>query len=211
MVFKESFAYLFNAPRHVYCLWRISRLQKPIITVFGGKRASTDGKYYKQAYELGSMLVKNNMSILTGGGPGIMESALCGAVAQGKKDRSLGIGVTGIDVVFVSACGHETIFTHDFAARKEFLIDYSSGFIAFPGGIGTLDEILEVINLIKTNKIKKIPIVLIGTEYWKLFAQWMALAQEHDYIAPEHAHLFHITDDLDYAVNQMITYDKKEK
>lgn len=210
MVIRESFAYLFNYPRSVYCLWRVSRLQKPMVTVFGGKRAKVDSNYYKQAFQLGGKLVKNNMSVLTGGGPGIMESALCGAVAQ-KKGYSLGIGVTGVDVKFVSACKQETIYTPDFAARKKLLIDYSSGFIAFPGGIGTLDEVAEVLNLIKVNKIKKVPMILIGAEFWKPFVEWMALAQEHDYIAPEYAQLFQVTDDLDHAVNQMVAYTKKEK
>jgi len=210
MFIRESLEHLTDWPRYLYCLWRVSQLPKPIITVFGGKRAPVTSDYYKQAFDLGGKLVTQNMSVITGGGPGIMESALCGAVAQ-KKERSLGIGVIGVDVGFTSACNQETIYAPDFATRKKLLIEFSGGFVALPGGIGTLDEITEVLNLIKTSKIKQIPMILVGTEYWQPFTDWLKLAHENDYIAPEYTDLLQVTDDLDFVANQMVMHCIKGK
>lgn len=204
----DAINYLLNYPRYIYGLSRLARIKQPIVTIFGGKRANKESDYYQQAYQLAENLVKNNISILTGGGSGIMESALCGAVAQRKKDRALGIGVHGIDVEFVSACGHETIFLGDFALRKWLLIRYSIGFICFPGGIGTLDEIVEVLNLIKTEKLSNVPMVLIGKNYWRFIIEWIKHAVTKNFIAPEYADLFLVTDDIQKALAMMIEAKK---
>lgn len=186
---------------YIYGLWQISRLKQPIVTIFGGKRAHKEDVYYQQAFTLAGILAQQGISVLTGGGPGIMEAALCGAYAQEKKGRSLGIGVQGVDVGFKSICGQKTIFLGDFMSRKKLLIDYSCGFIIFPGGIGTADELMEVLNLIKTKKIKSVPVVLIGTKYWKPLLDWFALAIKEHFIEPEHATIFEITDDVQHAIN----------
>ncbi len=199
-LFWDAFNYLLAYPRYLYGLYRISRLKKPIITIFGGKQADKDSKYYQQAFSFTGDLVKYDFSVLTGGGPGIMESALCGGVAQGKKDRMLGIGVQGVDVEFISSCGHETIFLGDFATRKWLLIAHSIGFVCFPGGIGTLDEIIEVLNLIKTKKLSRVPIVLIGKEYWQCIVDWLEYAVRQGFIAQEYADLLTVTDDLEKAL-----------
>jgi uncharacterized protein (TIGR00730 family) len=210
MIIREFFRYLFYLPRYMYCLWYISQLNKPIITIFGGKRTKSDSKYYELAYELAGKLVKSGLSILTGGGPGVMEAAIRGSIAQNKMERCLGIEVIGLDSSHVAECKQKTIYASDFAERKKLLINYSDGFVAFPGGLGTIDEITEVLNLIKTYKIKKKPVILIGTEYWNSFSAWVHLAEEQDYIAPEHKGLIKITDDINSAVHQIIAYIAKE-
>jgi uncharacterized protein (TIGR00730 family) len=194
--FKEAFTYLNSFWRYAYGLWRISRLKQPIVTIFGGKRADKTSDYYLKASHLAGMLVKHGISVLTGGGPGIMEAALCGGHAYDPRGRTLGIGVNGVDVSFRSSCGQETIYLADFATRKKLLINHSMAFIVFPGGLGTMDEISEVLNLIKTRKIEAAPVILIGTEYWQSFVDWFLLALKKDFIAPEHARVFEVTDDI---------------
>lgn len=203
-----AFNYLLMYPRYLYGLYRIHRLKKPIVTIFGGKGADEGSMYYKQAFSFTGQLVNNDFSVLTGGGPGIMESALCGGVAQRKKNRVLGIGVRGVDVDFVSSCGHETIFLGDFASRKWMLIRYSIGFICFPGGIGTLDEIIEVLNLIKTEKIAPVPVILIGKEYWYHIVKWIEFAVNQGFIKKDYAQLVTVTDDLQ-SVLSLVVHAKK--
>ena len=197
--------YLFNYPRFLYALYRISRLKKPIVTIFGGKRADTKNPYYQQAGDLAGMLAQKDYAILTGGGPGIMESALCGALKKGKNHQALGIGVQGLDVEYKSLCDHETIFLGTFAVRKQLLIRYSKAFISFPGGIGTLDEILEVLNLIKTKKLFPVPIILIGKDYWRLVLQWMEQAIRENYIGQEYAKLITVVDTVEDAYEIIVS------
>lgn len=197
----RAITYFFHYPFYLYGLWRIWKLKKPIITFFGGKRTPRTDPYYKKAFDLSARLVNDNFSILTGGGPGIMEAALCGAVKQGKKGYALGIGVHKVDEWFSSSCHYSTIFMRDFAHRKELLIAFSSAFVCFPGGIGTLDEILEVSNLIKTKKLTRIPIILLGTDYWQFFIKWVQQALEKNLINPEYTDLFIVTDDIDQVIS----------
>ncbi len=203
-IFLDLFQYLGNCPRYVYALWRIAQLQRPIVTVFGGKHASKDSPYYSLAYEFAALLAQHQFSVITGGGPGIMESALCGIKQHVKhKNRLLGIGVKGVDVAFESRCAAETIFLSDFAARKWFLIRYSIAFVAFPGGIGTLDECAEVLNLIKTNRILPIPVILIGSTYWHPIITWIHAAIEQGFIDKEAVQSLVVTDDLLDAIKHI--------
>ncbi|MEX0939934.1 MAG: TIGR00730 family Rossman fold protein [Candidatus Babeliales bacterium] len=199
-VIKDAFFYLGNFPTYVYGLWTLHRINKPIVTIFGGKRMKQDSIYYNQAFELGKKLIAAGFGVITGGGPGIMEAGLCGAREQGEK-YSLGIGVAGVDIEFESVCNQKTIFLHDFAHRKQLLIYYSVAFIIFPGGIGTLDELLEVMNLMKTNKIKIMPIILINKEYWQLFLNWFQMAVNKGYVNKKYADILHVTDNIDDVLN----------
>ncbi len=203
-----AFSYLYYYPFYLYGLWRISRLKKPIVTIFGGKRAAKNDPYYQQSFQLAGNLIEHNFSVLTGGGPGIMESALSGAVAHKVKNSAMGVGVWGIDVGFISAPNHETIFMKDFAQRKHLLIDFSCAFVCFPGGIGTLDEILEVLNLIKAKKLKRIPVILFGKNYWHFFVKWIEHAAERNFIAPEYANLLFVTDDMQEVLNKLVQEKK---
>ena len=177
--------------------WRVAKLPHPIVSIFGSSRTAKTDQYAHEANKVAALLVEQGVSVLTGGGPGIMEAANCGAVLKGgdqTKITSIGINVAGLEPK--NPCVQEYFEMDYFFARKWLLTQYSSGFVVFPGGFGTLDELSEVLTLIMTNQMKKVPIVLVGKEYWQPFMQWITeQALPHGLVKPEHVALFSITDD----------------
>lgn len=182
-----------------YGVLRLRKLRQPIISVFGGSAAYEDGKYATMARAFGRKCAEHNMSIITGGGPGIMEAANCGAHDVAGANNTLGIGVQGVDDDFYNICA-PIVTVDDFFGRKWLLTRYSQAFVWFPGGIGTLDEFTEVSNQIKLKKMDKVPIILFGTSYWKSFIEWYQHAFDYDFIelAPQNA--FIVVDNIDDAV-----------
>ncbi|HSC25551.1 MAG TPA: TIGR00730 family Rossman fold protein [Candidatus Babeliales bacterium] len=181
----------------IYGVWRISKLRGPIISIFGSARVAQTDKYAREANQIAVWLVDQGISVLTGGGPGIMEAANCGTIKSTKKGRvkSIGIGVRGLNEP-KNICVEEYFELDYFFARKWLLTQYSTGFIVFPGGFGTLDELSEVLTLIQTRQLKKVPIVLIGKDYWHPFMSWIVdEALPRGLVKPEHVKLFSITDD----------------
>lgn len=181
----------------IYGVWRVSKLPQPIISIFGSAKMPQADKYAKEANQIAAWLVEQNISVLTGGGPGIMEAANCGAIHRKEKGeiKSIGIGVRGLNEP-KNICVEEYFELDYFFARKWLLTQYSSGFIVFPGGFGTLDELSEVLTLIQTRQMKKVPIVLVGKDYWHPFMQWITQeAFPRGLIKAEHLNLFSVTDD----------------
>jgi uncharacterized protein (TIGR00730 family) len=194
----------------LYGTWRITRLQRPIISIFGGAQMNPHDAYSHKAHDLANKLVDAGISIMTGGGPGIMQAASCGAIRKTRSLTSIGIGVTEIDEG-KNPCVQEYFELSNFASRKFLLTHFSIAFIIFPGGFGTLDELAEILTLIKTKKLPPVPIVLIGKEYWKYFMQW--LREEsliHGLITREDFTLFTLTDDLQEAFNLVCQLCKKK-
>lgn len=154
--------------------------------------------YAKKAQELGQRFIDADISILTGGGPGIMEAASCHISYTGKA-KSIGIGVKDLEER-PNVCATEYFELEYFFARKWLLTEFSSAFVIFPGGFGTLDEMAGVLTLIQTKKLKRVPVVLIGKEYWKPFMQWIQQeAIAHGAIRVDELEFFYVTDDLDAA------------
>lgn len=185
----------------LYGAWRVSKLPHPIISIFGSAKIAQTDKYAKNANELATLLSEAGISVLTGGGPGIMEAANCGIFKSKRQKtiRSIGIRVRGFDEPR-NMCVEEYFELDYFFARKWLLTQYSSGFVVFPGGFGTLDELSEVLTLIQTEQMKPVPIVLIGKEYWRPFMEWVIdEALHHGAISSEHVKLFSITDDIQTA------------
>ena len=182
----------------IYGAWRLSALQGPLVAIFGGARLSQESVHAQAANDLAKKLVEHDISVLTGGGPGVMYAATCGAVSKdGGKGRSVGIGVKDLGEE-KNPCVQEYFELDYFFARKWLLTRFSSAFIVFPGGFGTLDELAEVITLIQTKRIAKVPIVLVGTDYWDPFVKWLTdSAISHDLIKKEDLELFTVTDDLE--------------
>jgi len=182
----------------VYGAWHLSKLQKPFVSIFGGARLSQESVYAQQANELAQRLVEHDISVLTGGGPGVMHAANCGAFTptNGGKGKSVGIGVKDLGEGR-NPCVQEYFELDYFFARKWLLTRYSVAFIVFPGGFGTMDELSEVLTLLQTSKLPKVPIVLIGKEYWQHFMHWVEHAIEHDLILKQDLALFTVTDDLE--------------
>lgn len=148
-------------------------LKQPIITVFGGKRAHENNGYAKQAYALAELLGKNNYAVITGGGPGIMNAANCGAAAAHKHAHcwTLGLTVSGVDDNFVAPCSRQ-VQTRYFFIRKWLLMRYSENFVFFPGGIGTAEELFELLDLKKHSMVKTPPLILMDREYWQPLLTW---------------------------------------
>jgi uncharacterized protein (TIGR00730 family) len=181
----------------VYGVWKISKLPQPIVSIFGSAKLAQEDRYSHEANKIAAWLVEAEISVLTGGGPGIMEAANCGAIRSVHKGEvhSIGIGVRGLNEA-KNLCVEEYFQLDYFFARKWLLTQYSMGFIVFPGGFGTLDELSEVLTLIQTGQMKKVPIVLIGKEYWKPLMSWITdQALVHNIIDKEHIALFSMTDD----------------
>jgi len=183
----------------VYGAWHLSKLQRPFVSIFGGARLSQESVHAQAANSLARRLVEHDISILTGGGPGVMYAANCGATMpkNGGKGRSVGIGVKDLGEGR-NPCVQEYFELDYFFARKWLLTRFSSAFIVFPGGFGTMDELAEVITLIQTKKLARVPIVLVGTDYWDPFVQWLTdSAISHDLIDEKDLQLFTVTDDLE--------------
>ncbi len=185
----------------LYGVWYLSKLQDPIITVFGGARLKPEDPYAQATTELAHQLAEKGLSVLTGGGPGVMQAANCGAIYhKGKAFRSMGIGVERLGEG-ANVCAQKYISMRNFPARKWLLTRYSAGFAVMPGGFGTLDEMAEVATLIQTKRIANKPIVLFGKAYWQPLMDWItnsALAE--GLVSKDDIRLLDITDDINEAV-----------
>lgn len=143
----------------------------PCISVFGSARTKTDNPYYNQAVECSRLLVESGYGVITGGGPGIMEAGNKGADEAGGM--SVGLNIT---LPFEQSCNdwvnHPVDFDYFFVRKVQF-VKYSQGFVTFPGGFGTLDELFEAITLMQTKKIERRPVVLFGKAYWSGLVKWV--------------------------------------
>jgi uncharacterized protein (TIGR00730 family) len=156
--------------------WAIRHLELPAITILGGVRVKPEDNTGKEAFKLAQSLVQHGYSVITGGGPGIMLLANCGASSlstdkRKNNQKTIGIGLTCADNEFENPCAH-VYKANYFFVRKWFLFHHSSGFVFFPGGVGTVDEFFELLNLIVFNMIEPQCIVLIDKNYWKMLIDW---------------------------------------
>lgn len=174
----------------------------PCVSIFGSARTKAENKYYQLAEKMAEKLAIEGFGIITGGGPGIMEAGNKGA--QNKNGQSV-----GLHIVLPNEEGANKYVDHNrtfifryFFARKVMFIKYAQGFVYFPGGFGTMDELFEVLTLVQTRKISRVPIVLIGKSYWNGLIDWIKdqMLNEQN-INIQDLDLFHITDDIDEGVN----------
>ena len=196
--------FVFESFHMTYGAWKLARLPKPRVSVFGGSKIDLEHPYARKAMVLSSKLVSKNISVLTGGGPGIMTAANCGAAKEDTVLRSMGITVKGFKDELINACVQELITMNYFYSRKWLLITYSDAYVIFPGGVGTLDELAEVYTLIQTKKIKKVPVVLIGVTFWQPIMDWLALSAREGLLKEEDKDLIVVTDDVDEAVSIVV-------
>lgn len=196
----------------VHGIWHITGLPTPCVTIFGGSRLSTDSIYSAMARDIARKLVEHNFSVLTGGGPGIMEAANCGAAQAGGAHQvvTLGFSIYGmIDEQLANKCVGERgkhIVLNYFFARKWLLTQYSVGFCVFPGGLGTMDELFDLLNLMITRKLPYAPVVLLGTEYWSVYRSWNAQVHAYKLIPLEREPKVLITDDINEAVKYVTSF-----
>ncbi len=145
----------------------------PCISIFGSARTQADDKYYKLAVNIASRLTDEGYGVITGGGPGIMEAGNKGA----KMNGGLSVGLN-IDLPFEQSHNPFIDAEHNlnhryFFVRKVLFVKYAQAFIVLPGGFGTMDELFEVLTLIQTKKITRVPVILVGTEYWTGLKEWI--------------------------------------
>lgn len=183
----------------------------PCVSIFGSARTKSENKYYQIAEDIAFKLVQHGYGIITGGGPGIMEAANKGA----RKGNGKSVGLN-IDLPFEQK--HNEFIDSDkcinfdyFFVRKTIFLKYSQGFVAMPGGFGTLDELFEAITLVQTNKIAQFPVVLVGKDYWNGLFQWLKLTvlEEEKNINEADLELFKIVDSADEAVDYIIDFYSK--
>ncbi len=172
----------------------------PGVSVFGSARLSASHPHYALAEQCGRLLVQKGFAVITGGGPGIMEAANKGAREAGGTSVGLNIVLPmeqnpnpwqNIDLEF-----------RYFFVRKVMFVRYAKGFIIFPGGFGTMDELFEALTLMQTMKIEPFPVVLVGREFWGGLLDWFraTLRDEYKTVSPEDFDLFMVTDSVEEAV-----------
>jgi uncharacterized protein (TIGR00730 family) len=187
----------------------VEQIDRPGATVFGSARVGKEHPAYRSAREAGRLLAEAGFAVVTGGGPGVMEAANRGAQEAG-----------GLSVGFNIELPHEQepnpyldlghTFGH-FYSRKVMLVKASEGFLMFPGGFGTLDELFEALTLIQTGKVLNFPVVLFNTDYWRGLVDWLqtkTLAQ--GMISPDDEELLFLTDDPREAVETIVAcYERR--
>ncbi len=180
----------------------------PCISIFGSARTKPGELYYEKASEIGKRLTDEGYGVITGGGPGIMEAGNKGAFDA--KGVSVGLS---IDLPFEQSYNKyidfDKLLKHRyFFVRKVMFVKYAQGFVVMPGGFGTMDEFFEVLTLVQTKKISRVPIILFGVDYWSGLRDWLikTMDQEYHYINPNDMDLFHITDDIESVIYHINTF-----
>ncbi len=171
----------------------------PAVAVYGSARVNPEDKLYNQTAEITNKLGKLGFSIITGGGPGIMEAANKGANEAGVT--SVGLNIELPEVQACNIYSNKSITFHHFFVRKVMLVKYATAFIIMPGGLGTLDELTEVLTLIQTRKIKPFPVLLFDSKFWHGFLDWLRnVALVSGYVTEDDVHLLRICDTPDEVV-----------
>lgn len=203
--------------------WRVLRIQGefvagfdalaqvgPAVTIFGSARTSEADPYYARAVATGRLLAERGFAIITGGGPGIMEAANRGAREGGG--RSIGCNIELPHEQGTNPYVDLSINFRYFFVRKTMFMKYAEGFIIFPGGFGTLDELFEALTLIQTGKVRNFPLILFGTAYWGGLLDWIRgpmLAEGK--VSPGDLDLFMLTDDPAEAAEIISAYHERNK
>jgi len=173
---------------------------EPAVSIYGSARVLPDDKLYAQTEEIALRLGKLGFSIITGGGPGIMEAANKGAAGAGVT--SVGLNIELVDSQACNIFSNKTITFHHFFVRKVMLVKYATAFIIMPGGLGTMDELTEVLTLIQTQKIKPFPVILYNSQYWKGFLEWLrSTSLALGYLSEEDVALLRICDTPDAVID----------
>lgn len=179
------------------------------VTIFGSARTKVNHRMYKDAQKTARLLVKEGYSVITGGGPGIMEAANRGAFTD--PARSVGLN---IELPFEQKPNRyisHLIKFHYFFCRKVMFVKYAKAFVIFPGGFGTLDEFFESVTLIQTGRIDRFPVVLFGSSYWGGLIRWVKesmLAEEN--INKKDLEIFTIVDKPEDVVKSIRSFYKKK-
>lgn len=167
---------------------------EPAVSIYGSARLKPGDKLYADAEDIAFRLGSMGFAIITGGGPGVMEAANRGASRAGVTSVGLNIKLPSEQVINQYAT--KTMTFHHFFVRKVMLVKYASAFIIMPGGLGTMDELTEVLTLMQTQKIRPFPVILFDSKFWEGFLQWLGKATlSRGYIAEDDFSLLRVSDD----------------
>lgn len=165
------------------------------VTIFGSARLGADHPDALKATQLAFDLAKHGYTVLTGGGPGIMEAGNKGAIEAGG--RSIGLNIALPHEQAPNPYQTDSLNFRYFFVRKVMLVKYATAFVCFPGGFGTIDELFEALTLIQTKKILPFPVFLVGVEYWRGLVQWLQGTLVRSGTVSEHdLYLFKVVDDV---------------
>jgi uncharacterized protein (TIGR00730 family) len=183
---------------------------EPAVTIYGSARLSPDDELYSQTELIARLLGGLGFSIITGGGPGVMEAANKGA-------REAGVTSVGLNIVLPEeqACNTyatKTVTFRHFFIRKVMLVKYAIAFVIIPGGLGTLDELTEVLTLMQTGKIRPFPVILFNSEYWKGLLDWLRqVALGRGFISESDFNLLRVCDNPEEVVEAVQRWYRKQE
>ncbi len=198
--------------------WRVLRIQSELVdgiekliklggavTVFGSARIQSGEPYYEEAVKLGELLAQENLAVITGGGPGLMEAANRGAFNQ--KGESVGLNIT-LPLEQKPNPYHDiSLSFRYFFVRKFMFVKHAVGFVILPGGFGTLDELFEALTLVQSGKAAKFPIVLLGKNYWRGLLDWLQTeVQGAGCVDEQDLQLISVVDSAEEAVSIILDY-----
>jgi hypothetical protein len=195
--------------------WRIFRIMaefvdaietlsklKHSVTIFGSARVRPDDPYYKKTEYLARKLAENGFSVITGGGPGIMEAANKGAAAAGGQ--SVGMNIRLPYEQKPNPYANTIIEYKYFFIRKVMFVKYAVAYVILPGGFGTMDELFEALTLIQTKRIKGFPVIMMGSEYWQGLLEWLKTTMlQNDKIEPADLEIIQVIDNPDEIVKHI--------
>ena len=170
----------------------------PCVTIFGSARTLEGTRYYEMARCMGAECARLGFTVMTGGGPGIMQAGNQGAFEAGG--RSLGVNIELPFEQQLNPYVHRSVTMRYFFTRKVVLVKYSYAFIVLPGGAGTMDEMFETMTLIQTGKLRNFAIILMGRDYWKPLMDFVYQMVDEGTLSPDDPNIIFFTDDIDEAV-----------
>ncbi|HXB93006.1 MAG TPA: TIGR00730 family Rossman fold protein [Puia sp.] len=183
----------------------------PCISIFGSARTQPGQEYYELSVDIARRLAEEGFGIISGGGPGIMEAANKGAQLGGGKSVGLNIELP-FEQHSNPYIDRDANLNFDyFFVRKVMFTKYSQGFVMMPGGFGTMDEFFEVATLIQTGKMSAVPLILVGSSYWKGLLDWMkeTMLQKHGNISVHNLDLLKIADTADEVAAHVLSFYAK--
>jgi len=172
---------------------------EPAVSIYGSARIQSGDKLYAQTEEIARRLGELGFSIITGGGPGVMEAANKGAREAGVT--SVGLNIELPEEQPCNPYANRSITFRNFFVRKVMLVKYTTAFIIMPGGLGTMDELTEVLTLMQTHKIKPFPVILFESQFWKGFLDWLrSPVLVNGYVSEEDFNLLRVCDTPDAVI-----------
>jgi uncharacterized protein (TIGR00730 family) len=183
---------------------RLARI-KPSVSIFGSSRAQPGSEYYRRAERIARALSDSGFSVVSGGGPGIMEAANKGA--YDGKSPSVGLNIQLSKEQVANDYQNISLRFRHFFSRKVMFVKYASAYVVLPGGFGTLDELAEILTLVQTERTRRIPIILVGSTYWAGLIEWFkgTLVREGA-IDAAHLDLFQVMDEPEEVVEAIFRY-----